>query len=377
MGSPARLGCVAAWLLLGAAAWTDGADLQTRITRHLETAQNPEAARLIEEFLDRFPGDAVMLYNAACVQCRLGEIDRGAAYLIEAVKAGFVDISHLRRDPDLRPLRDHPVFQAIVAARQAADAQLARTRLREWRKRLGPRDYRYETDEQLGIGFATALGDEARRNLRRMLARQARILGERFFDAPPGTDAAARSRVIVVVPTADDARRYLREPNAGGVYLHRRRELIALDPGRSMRHEFVHALHHRHMDDVGQEHPPWIQEGLASLFEAYVEEAPGAIRFPPNDRHGLVLMNMARLFAWRDLAAMPAGRLREEAARSYPQLRSMFRFLAEQGLLEPWYRAYVEGFDEDPSGVSALELISARRLEELQEQWRQWLDGQD
>ena len=70
-----------------------------------------------------------------------------------------------------------------------------------------------------------------------------------------------------------------------GRYRHSRRELIATDAGMTLQHEIVHAFHHNHMDMLGQEHPIWIQEGIASLFESIDISEDGTVHFFANDRH--------------------------------------------------------------------------------------------
>jgi hypothetical protein len=322
--------------------------------------------------------EAVALYNTACTEARLGESDRAAASLLSAVKAGFNDFSHMRRDPDLRGLREHVVFRAIMAARDAADEELARRSLQRWRRRLDPGRYRFETDETQGLCYATALDESAHRAMRRMLANLSDHLGRSLFGRPSARPAPTRGRVVIVVPSDRDAARLLAEPHAAGIYSHRRRELVAADPHRALRHEFVHALHHGHMDAVGQEHPAWIQEGIATLYEDYRLEPDGGVRFPANDRQPLAVTLVAsgRLIPWRELVTMPSDALQAEAARTYPQLRSIFRFIAHEGRLEAWYETYVDGYDRDPTGAAALETALGDPLDELERRWRRWLRQQ-
>jgi hypothetical protein len=132
------------------------------------------------------------------------------------------------------------------------------------------------------------------------------------------------------------------------------------------------------MDAVGQEHAAWIQEGLATLYEDYRRDRGGGVRFTPNDRQPLTrtLAATDRLIPWRTLTAMDAGTLRAESRRAYPQLRSIFRYVAEQGRLEAWYEAYVDGFDEDPTGVAALEAALGRPIDDLERRWQRWLAAQ-
>ena len=159
MGKLARLGrtlTVVTVTLSGVAVGAPDSS-KTQIYERLRLRDDQTAADLIERHLQREPSDAVMLYNAACVQCRLGELDQAAAYLIKALKAGFADISYARRDPDLRPLRSHPIFRAIVDARDAADETLARRQMRQWRSRLGDAPYRYEVDTARAADFDSLL----------------------------------------------------------------------------------------------------------------------------------------------------------------------------------------------------------------------------
>ncbi|MEE8155256.1 MAG: hypothetical protein V3T53_09930 [Phycisphaerales bacterium] len=359
-------------LLCAAAVGVGGTALEEEIYRRLADHDDARAAELISQHLQSRPNDAVMLYNAACLQCRLREPERGASLLIDAVKAGFGDFSHMRRDPDLRPLHDHPIYQAILHARDAADPLLAQRQVETWRRRVGEAAYRIESDEPLRINYVTALDNAAQQTLSRSLHAQAELLGPMLFGDPP------QHYVLIALLSVADAADHLRDPHAWGVNRHRRRELITVDTDRSLRHEFVHVLHHRHMDQLGQEHALWIQEGLAALFEDYEVSEDGSVVFLPNDRHNLTkrLARTGRLLSWPEVFALSKQNLRAEAARAYPQLRSLFRFMAERGRLEPWYHNYINVFDDDNSGVAALQRTFELPINEIERQWRQWLDRQ-
>ncbi len=375
MDNTARLGRLAAIIiaaLLCGEAWGQTSAIRREIYSRLDSHDNARAAELIEAHLQQAPDDAVMLYNAACVRCRLGEPEVGASYLIRAVKAGFADFSHMRRDPDLRPIRGHSIFQAILAARDAADQVLAERRVERWRRNHPGDAYQYETDVAHRINYITALPARAHQEMRRMLEDQAAVLNETLFEGPQ------RHYVLVAVPTAEDLRQMFDEPGIGGVYTHRSRELITSDIGRSLRHEFVHVLHHSHMDELGQQHPLWIQEGIASLYEDYRLDAGGAIEYVANDRQNIAkkLARTGRLMPWLQLVALSPRQLRVEAARVYPQLRSIFRFIAEQDRLQAWYRSYIDRFEQDPAGIQSLERVFDRSLEDIEAQWQRWLNQQ-
>lgn len=59
----------------------------------------------------------------------------------------------------------------------------------------------------------------------------------------------------------------------------------------------------------------------------------------------------------------------------YPQVRSMFRFLATRGKLGEWYHAYTRSFAGDRSGAAAFEEVLGAKLPEIERQWREWVLG--
>src|SRR5688572_7695856 len=160
------------------------------------------AAGLIEDHLKLKPNDGAMLYNAACAHCRLGKPASAAAYLTQAVKAGFHNFSQMRRDPDLRSLHDNPKFWALLDARDAADGLLAARRLDHWKANYGQdQSYQYATDAVFPFTYATALDEAAHEAMVNMLSDQARHMLELLFDSPP------RRRVLIAIPTSSDAAR--------------------------------------------------------------------------------------------------------------------------------------------------------------------------
>lgn len=372
MGKLAWVGgvAVAAFAAAPAVAMQTGDGARTEIVQRLRAHDDAEAARLIERYLERKPDDPVMLYNAACVRCRLGEPDRAAPFLLRSIKAGFSNFSHLRRDPDLRPMRDHAIYRAIVAARDAADSLFAERRLERWQSICSDEAYRLDPDPRTRLTLLAALDEGSLRSTRDMLGRQAAGLEDLL-----GMPATPRHEVLIVIPRPQDLQRLLDRPNVAGVYRHGQRELVTADADRALRHEFVHVLHHSHMDALGQEHPLWIQEGLALLFESWETAPDGTIRFTANDRHALVAMlaRTGRLIPWPNLLAMSSSQLDRDSARTYPELRSLLRFVAEEGRLGSWYHAYVERFDRDPSGIEALEAVFDAPLAEVEARWRTWL----
>lgn len=343
--------------------------LERRIVRSFAAGDYQAAADLLERYLAEHPTDPTQLYNAACAYALLAERDRSASYLIRAVQAGYKDFNHLVRDPDLESIREHPKYLAVVEALDRVASNRAHDVLDRWRASYGTDDYRYEKDEKRRLAYATALDDVAHRQMRRMLERQADHLTETLFDVDP------KWYVLIAVPTPEDAAGIFRNDSLGGIYIHAKRQLIARDIGGALRHEFVHAIHYAHMNEIRQDHPLWIQEGLASLYEDYEFRPDGSVRFLANERHNVVRRRASgnRLMRWDDLFEISSDRFMGRAGQLYPQVRSIFEYVAERGKLVEWYHAYVDHFDDDRSGVAAFEQTFGQSLGDIEGNWRDWI----
>jgi len=59
------------------------------------------------------PEDALTHYNLACSLALTGEASQAIAVLHRALDLGYRDFKWLRRDPDLRGIRRHPLYREI------------------------------------------------------------------------------------------------------------------------------------------------------------------------------------------------------------------------------------------------------------------------
>jgi tetratricopeptide (TPR) repeat protein len=59
------------------------------------------------------PRNPLVFYNLACSYSLNRELDRAAAALEKALLLGYRDFKWLAKDPDLRPLRKHPIYRTI------------------------------------------------------------------------------------------------------------------------------------------------------------------------------------------------------------------------------------------------------------------------
>ncbi len=67
------------------------------------------------------PNEATVLYNAACVFCMLNKRDEALKAIARAWESGFKDADWARRDPDLAPIQDDPVFLKLYPRPQGSD----------------------------------------------------------------------------------------------------------------------------------------------------------------------------------------------------------------------------------------------------------------
>lgn len=355
----------------------DAETMERMMVRAFAAGRYERGLEIIEAYLGRWPEATHMHYNRACAFARLGRREAAASALLEAVELGFRDFETMRRDPDLETMRDHEVFSAILEARERVDRTGMDERLESWKRRLGD-DYVYEVDSERRLQLATGLGRRAHAEMMEMIARQSdEQIGTLFPDVP-------LDWCLVLVPDEEDTAEVFKEqlgvddPNrTPGVYMHGKRMLVSRDIGSSMRHEFTHRLHWADMDRRGQRHAMWVQEGLAGLYEDYRWREDGSIQFIPNIRHNIARRQVS---ANMDLSFDRLFRLDAESflagnARYYPQVRSLFEFLAALDLLQSWYRTYCDTWDLDPTGGKAWERTFGLPLDDVNERWRRWVLG--
>lgn len=342
---------------------------RSEIIRAIAVNDLPKAAALINTYLEANAHDADMLYTAACVQAQLGEVKRAEKLLYQAVEAGFREFGAMERDPDLEPLRDTDTFKAILEANRLVSTVPGPQLFDRWTKDATDGTYRLEVDEQRHLYYATSLDETTQHEVREMLEKEADQLADTLFGDVPGYP------LLIAMATPTDARNLLGSDNIGGMYFHNKRELITRDVGGSLRHEFVHLMHYGHMERLHQKHPLWIQEGLACLYEDYQLNRDGSITFLPNERQQEV-KRYARgrhLADWADLFRMSDKQFMREAAKMYAQVRSMFEFLADKGLLSDWYAAYTTNFAKDHSGQLAFEEVFHMPVADVERLWKQWI----
>jgi tetratricopeptide (TPR) repeat protein len=74
-----------------------------------------ERSLTVDQRLARLePRNPLVFYNLACSYSLTGEIDLAVSALEKALSLGYRDFKWLAKDPDLRLLRQHPLYRTIA-----------------------------------------------------------------------------------------------------------------------------------------------------------------------------------------------------------------------------------------------------------------------
>jgi tetratricopeptide (TPR) repeat protein len=87
--------------------------LQVLGDHYTQRGQYDQSLRVDQQLSRLEPANPLVFYNLACSYSLNNELDRAAAALDRALALGYRDFKWLARDPDLRPLRKHPVYRSI------------------------------------------------------------------------------------------------------------------------------------------------------------------------------------------------------------------------------------------------------------------------
>jgi len=106
----------------------DQQELAVEIIDLMRQERRTEALPLCRTYTDRFPDDAAMLYNLACLENMTGQPEKAVASFARAVAAGFDDFGMAFSDPDLASLKHHPDMIDLSMEYQIRLSQLASAR---------------------------------------------------------------------------------------------------------------------------------------------------------------------------------------------------------------------------------------------------------
>lgn len=143
----------------------------------------------------------------------------------------------------------------------------------------------------------------------------------------------------------------------------------------TLTHELVHPIVESDFPDA----PIWINEGIASLYEAFSFPHDGEIRGAKNFRHaGLVAALRSK--DERPHASLPAlfgmtdATFRgDRESLNYASARYFCQWMDGQNKLWPFYQAWRDDFEHDRSGAKAFAKTMGKTPDELDEAWATWV----
>jgi RNase P/RNase MRP subunit p29 len=357
--------------------------LHRRVLDHFAKKQYDAALAQCKRILESEPDDNTALYNAACACARMGDKPTALDYLRQAVEKGFVDFPHIERDPDLETLRDAEPFRELFARKDHYIQQATRLAIERITKSLAERGVdakRYKTvvDSARNFVYVHAKDEAELAELRGGLEHYADLQWQDLFQNKP------QRPLYIVVLTTEDSRKVFRGRvlgwyNAGASALFCAdapvQKLLRTDV---VIHEFTHALHYADMAARQQQHPIWLVEGLATLFEASDRNDEVA----PRHSYRLLVVQQAlrqgRLMAWKELMGLNQVQFLRSAQLAYAQARYMLFYMHERGLLKKFYDEYTakENYAQDRTALASFEVVFGKPIEVVEHDWKQWVLAQ-
>lgn len=369
------------------------AQLEARGIRAMEDGDWERAQRVFEQLIDRRPENFVGYYNLSSALSKQGKVDGAIASIEKALLIGFSDKRQLQRDPDLAMMRETLFFRelmegwgTIIESRHLADLARMNTLVRA-------RKMEHRTLEEFRLEIVSAHDpvstDQAVTELELITSWAEReVFGGlgRSLGMGGGEDSAW---VMVGLPEKRGFGKWAVETfgpsvrngisSVGGAYEHQQRRLVAQDLGATLRHEYVHVLHWRDMSRMGQVHAPWVQEGLASVVEDF-DMVDGRLVPMASWRTNMVkrMHEIRVLPSIEELAGMDLSTFagKKPLAR-YAQARTVLMWLLERGELGEFYLTYTDSYDEDPTGLHAIHVVTGLDGDELDRMYRGWIAGLD
>ena len=348
-------------------------ELTEKSIRLLNRKKFPEAESILAEALALDPKEPTNLYNMACLLALTGRKDSAVDFLERSADEGFIDFIHITQDTDLIGLHEDARYKAFMGRKDQYQRKAAEAVVDALKKRFG-QDYLYEIDDADKLIFATNTDRPTLDALKQNLVRQAHSQWAQIFEHKPD------QYIAVVVPTPREFHKIMPIQGVEGFYRHDVRTLIAKGLGFVTTHEFTHALHAADLDPLGQEHPIWLVEGMAVLFERaeYEKSEGGQDVLIPKDNERLVRLQAEA----RQKKLMPLARLLkmdqkeflgERVLQCYAESGSVMQYLYDHQLLRKFYDAFKTGYAKDKTGRAALEETVGQKLEVFEEEWKAWM----
>lgn len=344
------------------------ADLSRRASDLIERGKLPDAESTLRQSLLLVPAHPTRLYNLACVLAAEGKKAEAMSALEQSTDAGFTGFTLLANNRTLAVLRDSPRYDALISRREQIVHHAAELAIADLRRKLGDK-YVYDADEPRKLVFAVAVDRPTLTMLESDLQSVEAAEEKELFAHPPD------EFIRIVLPSEADFSRMAPAPHLGGDYDDTTRTAVSMRLGQFMTHEFTHALHAADQHALGQEHPVWLTEGLASLYESFEIDGTQLI---PHDNSRLKFVRFAAksggLLPLDKLLRMTRQDFNSRPNLAYGEASFLLRYLQEAGLLKSFYDAYTAGYEKDATGAAALEQATGSNLPAIQKAFSQWIE---
>jgi len=143
----------------------------------------------------------------------------------------------------------------------------------------------------------------------------------------------------------------------------------------TLTHELVHPIVEADFPSA----PTWLNEGIASLYEAPVFPRPGEVHGVKNWRHARIRSALARKTEASMVSLKTLFDLSDHDFRAehedvhYAVARYACQWLDQQKLLWPFYKDFREHADEDPSGRASFARVTGKTVDQADAVWRPWV----
>ncbi|MDZ7815876.1 MAG: PDZ domain-containing protein [Planctomycetota bacterium] len=337
----------------------------------MRAKKHDQALEVLLEILSYRPDDASCWYNAACCAAIIGEKRDALNYLENAFESGYVDFGWAEKDPDLDSIRKTMKYRRLMAKKRQYYEKANAKRLLSV-KQYYSKHYKVKLYEEDRVIFVS---DAPEKQYIRLLdiIRRVNANHRKLFRNEPNI-----YNIVLCPSSKEEYNKHYPPMNVLGVFMPRTKTLfVDMNVGEgTLVHEYTHALHFADQEGLGQQHPIWIVEGFATLFEN--SSFSGRSKLIP--RHGFRLMHLYKMLESNAFIPLKKvmnydhRRFMARAGACYAESRLLMYYLYRQNKLYEFYYKYINDYETDPTGIHTLRNILNKPMEEIEEEYKAFVN---